>query len=83
MENEEDVHKEALQITRRTEVKEHKVQNHNKFKNTTCFNCNKTGHIAKDCRMKSERDKKKYDSKSRKKSDAFLVSLNYVDIEDV
>lgn len=76
-ESKENTHKEALQITKRVEAKEQKVRNYNKFKNVTCFNCKKTGHQAR-----VERDKKKFESKSRRKFDAFLVSLNYV-IEDV
>ncbi|KAK2578233.1 hypothetical protein KPH14_001018 [Odynerus spinipes] len=73
-------YKEALQIDKRENVRERTYSS--KSKNFTCFKCNKTGHIAKYCRARADKSRR-VDPKTKSNSDAFLITLNYVNIEDV
>lgn len=74
-------HKEALHTTKRFNKRPNKDVERNKGKQFTCFNCNKIGHLARDCRMHINKGRKT--SNTRNQVDAaFLLSLNSVDLDD-
>lgn len=74
--------KEALTANKRTEEKKTKMTGNEK-KPFTCFNCRKIGHLARDCRSKKDGTQyKKFGTKQKKDYDAFLMSLNNVEVEN-
>ncbi|CAK9810841.1 Retrovirus-related Pol polyprotein from transposon TNT 1-94 [Anthophora quadrimaculata] len=73
--------KEALHL-KRPEERQHKQPRNDKVRPKRCFNCKRNGHIARDCRSKPERERKHFESKQGKDNDAFLVSLNNVNIDN-
>ncbi|CAK9803102.1 Retrovirus-related Pol polyprotein from transposon TNT 1-94 [Anthophora quadrimaculata] len=74
--------KEALYVNKKTEKNESKPSGNNFKQLRTCFNCNKVGHIARDCRIRINKDKRKQETRYKRDNDAFLISLNNVDLEN-
>lgn len=77
----EDPPKEALVANKKIEGRRTKVAGNKKNK-ITCYNCKRIGHIARNCRSKKNETYKGSNTKQKKDYDAFLMSLNNVEIED-
>jgi len=75
---------EALQANKRsTDHKNSKALNKsNANKTTVCFNCGKPGHYARNCRSKSGNKQTQHCKNNKRDLDAFLVSLNNLDVEE-
>ncbi|KMQ89263.1 rna-dependent dna polymerase [Lasius niger] len=75
---------EALQNDKKSKShKTDKVSNTSAAtKTTVCFNCKKTSHYARNCRSKSGNKQNQHYKNSKKDLDAFLVSLNNLDVEE-
>lgn len=71
-----------MTANKRTEEKKTNMTGNEK-KSFTCFNCRKIGHLARDCRSKKDGTQyKKFGTKQKKDYDAFLMSLNNVEVEN-
>lgn len=74
--------KETLIANKKNVEKTPKYLGNEKYKSFTCYNCRKVGHLAKDCRAKKDGIYKKPNTKQKKDYDAFLTSINNIEIED-
>lgn len=77
-----DMPKEALVANKKIEDKKGKTTGNDKNKLITCYNCRKTGHLARDCRAKKDGNYRRSSVKQKRDYDAFLMFLNNVEIKD-
>ncbi|XP_076290892.1 uncharacterized protein LOC143214128 [Lasioglossum baleicum] len=74
--------KEALYITKRNHADKYKPVNAEKHKEIVCYKCKKPGHHGRDCRSRVDRGRQRYDTRTKRNDEAFLVSLNTIDVDE-